>query len=79
MCLCGTHDTSSARIQELIADVALCRRYDTLSYAGYVTLNTVDFGTAFEDMCEKMLDHVQCPEKYQCVSGNAVSMNYSTW
>ena len=60
-------------------DVGLFRRYDTIPYGGYATLDYVDYSAGFEDLCDKMLDHVQCPQKNRCITGNAVLGNYSTW
>lgn len=78
-CVCGSHDTASGRVQELITDVALARRYDLYPYTGYGTLTTVDFCSAFENVCGKMLEHVNCPVALKTNIGCATPGDYSTW
>lgn len=58
VCKCGAFDVSSTRIDELIIDVSLQRRYDLIPYTGFATLTTINMCTAFEEVCQKMLDHV---------------------
>lgn len=61
ICECGSFDISDTRIAELLIDVSLQRRYDLLAYNGYSTLTTVNLCDAYAEVCEKMMDHIQCP------------------
>ncbi len=77
-CVCGSHDASK-RVQELITDVALARRYDLYNFTGYGTLTTVDYGSIFENVCSKMLEHVNCPVALKTNIGCEITRNYATW
>ena len=57
-CTCGAFDISDVRINELIIDVSLQRRYDLIPYNGYATLKTFNFCTAYNTVCAKMMDHI---------------------
>lgn len=78
-CLCGGNDVPGDRIQELIADYALQRRYDLLPFASYVTTETVNMCATFDSLCGHMLEHIQCPVTKQQVIGCTNTSDYTTY
>jgi hypothetical protein len=52
-----------------------------MPYNGYVTLlpDTVDFCTAYIDLCNDMLDHVQCPTDNRNVLSCSTAGDYATF
>lgn len=78
-CVCGGNDVPAMRIKELIVDVAMGHHYDLLPYSGYVTVTSVDFGAAYDDMCTHMLEHMQCSPRNRCSIGNVIPGNFSSW
>eukprot|EP01031_Cornospumella_fuschlensis_P034335 gene34335-41562_t len=79
ICSCGGNDMPGDRLQELVVDQLLFRRYDLLPYNGYVTMATVDFCSAYESACHDVLDHIQCPPGHGIVKSCAEAGDYSTW
>lgn len=63
----------------MITDVSLSTRYDLIPYTGYATVETIDFEQAYLDVCDKMLDHVNCNIHSREIKTNAIKGNYSTW
>ena len=78
ICRCGNW-VADLSVTDLIVDVSLQRRYDLLQYHLWPTTDTISFDAAFEDLCEKMLDHLQCPGSFRTRQGNAVRGDYSSW
>jgi hypothetical protein len=79
LCECSGVVSATQRIKDAIVDVSLSRRYDLFPYVGYPTLTAIDFEAGYLDLCSKMLDHIQCPPAHQCMRGNYIPGNYSTW
>lgn len=79
VCTCGAFSTSDVRINELIVDVSLQRRYDLYPYNGYTTLQPINFCEAYNDVCSKMLDHIQCPTKSRVINACDDNDDYTTW
>jgi hypothetical protein len=78
-CNCGSLTYASKRLGELIVDYTTGRRDDLLPYILFPTSSTVNFCTAYNDVCSRMLDHVQCPLNSRVISGCTNSSDYSTW
>ncbi|RYH20030.1 hypothetical protein EON65_24855 [archaeon] len=79
LCTCGSNHVPGGRIQDLVVDYLLFRRYDLLPYNGYVTMYTVDFCSAYESVCHALLDHMQCPPGRSQVQSCTVAGDYATW
>lgn len=80
-CMCGNWGGGdiSLRIFELITDVSVWRRYDLQAFAGYPTLEHVQYDEVYEDVCLKMLDQIQCPRHMRTIRGNEITNDYTTW
>lgn len=79
LCECEGVASATQRINDVIADVSVSRRYDLFPYLGYPTVTTVDFEAGYLDLCSKMMDHIQCPSAHRCMKGNYIPGNFSTW
>lgn len=78
-CTCGGNDVPGGRIQELITDVSLFRRYDLVDVAGYITLDAVNLCSTFTSTCDKMLEHINCPADEKVSIGCDDVLDYDTW
>lgn len=59
VCECGANTLIGPRLQALIVDNALFRRYDMLPYGGYLGRSSVDLCAAYTATCTRVLQHVQ--------------------
>ena len=92
-CYCSDNDNknhnsiSSSRIssntshviRDLIVKTLLTRRYDLVPYYGYITRKYINFEDSYIDICDKVLQHIQCPTKMKCIVGNDIYGDYLTW
>jgi len=78
-CVCGSSDTASDRIHELIIDTLLYRRQDLISYTGYVTQENLNFCIAYHQTCKQLLKHVNCPIQKQQVKSCKNMNDYSSF
>jgi fluoride ion exporter CrcB/FEX len=79
VCTCGGNDFAGDRIKEVLVDTVLFRRYDLQPYLGYPTTNAIDFGFAYQHVCDRLLEHVNCPVDQRYSVGNIEPGNYSTF
>ena len=77
-CSCGTFKASN-RIEELITDHALFRRYDMIPYLGYITMPTIRFDLVYLDLCDRILEHIQCPQDKRFIVATTTTGDYSSW
>lgn len=72
---------ASTRIAELLIDFATNRCEDLLPYTQFpgVTPPAYNLCLAYEDVCGRMLDHVQCPLAERVVRGCSNTSDYGTW
>jgi fluoride ion exporter CrcB/FEX len=78
-CSCGGMQHGDMQIANLVSEVALFRGYDMLSYGGFPTLGQINFCSAYEDVCNKLLNHVQCPSSQRQVASCSQPGNYSSF
>ena len=76
ICTCGTFTVPSNRIEELITDHALFRRYDMIPYLGYITMPTIEFDFVFADICHRILEHIQCPQDEKLIVATTTTGDY---
>lgn len=82
-CMCGSMTAASTRITEILLDTPLGRGADLVLYGVYSLTSDshVDACVAFEDVCDRALDHMQCPTTAaDRVTRGCTSLgNYSTY
>ena len=71
--------STSSVIKDLIIKTLLTRRYDLVPYHGYITRKHINFEDSYIDICDKVLQHIQCPSMMRCIVGNNIYGNYLTW
>lgn len=80
ICECGDLKLSSTRIADLILSSSLNRRYDMLPYIGYPFREPVNMCEAYNIVCSKVMEHIQCPENHRNIQGcENVKSPYMSW
>lgn len=88
VCTCGALAVGSTRVAELLIDYLVGRREDLVPYSGgggnataAAAPRVINFCAAYEDVCARMLDHVQCPLAERAITGctDGATPDYSTW